>query len=77
MVNSVSLNNERLWRANVPYQDVKGPMKLVYNTLIRSAQSWQRVTMSELDLTILRNLKKTITGKTVSEDDRISYLLAA
>jgi len=52
-------------------------MKLVYGTLIRSAARWQRVTMSDLDLTILKNLKKTIAGKIVSDEDRISYLLAA
>ncbi|NQU68382.1 MAG: IS256 family transposase [Candidatus Marinimicrobia bacterium] len=58
------------------HQNEKGAMKLVYGTLIRSAARWQRVTMSDLDLTILKNLKKTITGKIVSDEDRISYLLA-
>ena len=59
------------------HQNEKGAMKLVYGTLIRSAARWQRVTMSELDLTILRNLKKTITGKIESDENQISYLLAA
>lgn len=59
------------------HQNEKGAMKLVYGTLIRSAARWQRVTMSDLDLTILRNLKKTIVGKIVSEEGKISYLLAA
>ncbi len=59
------------------HQNEKGAMKLVYGTLIRSAARWQRVTMSELDLTILRNLKKTIIGKIESDENQISYLLAA
>jgi len=59
------------------HQNEKGAMKLVYGTLIRSAARWQRVIMSDLDLTILKNLKKTIAGKIVSEENRISYLLAA
>lgn len=59
------------------HQNEKGAMKLVYGTLIRSAERWQRVIMSDLDLTILKNLKKTIAGKIVSEENRISYLLAA
>ena len=59
------------------HQNEKGAMKLVYGTLIRSAKRWQRVTMNNLDLTILRNLKKTITGDTTSEEDMISYIEAA
>jgi len=43
----------------------------------RSAARWQRVTMSDLDLTILKNLKKTILGKIVSDENLISYLLVA
>lgn len=59
------------------HQNEKGAMKLVYGTLIRSAKRWQRVSMKELDLTILRNLKKTIIGQIESDDDRISYVIAA
>lgn len=59
------------------HQNEKGAMKLVYGTLIRSAARWQRVTMSDLDLTILKNLKKTIIGKIVSDEGFISYQLAA
>jgi len=53
------------------------PKPTLPRILIRSAQRWQRVTMSALDLTILKNLKKTITGKAMSDEDRISYIIAA
>jgi len=71
------VEEKRRTRIIPQHQTEKGAMKLVYGTLIRSAARWQRVTMSDLDLTILMNLKKTIAGKIVSEEDRISYLLAA
>ena len=71
------VEEKRRTRIIPQHQNEKGAMKLVYGTLIRSAARWQRVTMSDLDLTILKNLKKTIAGKIVSDEDRISYLLAA
>jgi len=57
----------------------KGAMKLVYGTLIRAAQRWQRVTLDESDLVLLQILRKSMCeNKPVTLiDDRISFKLAA
>ncbi|MBD3225690.1 MAG: IS256 family transposase [Caldithrix sp.] len=54
----------------------KGAIKLVYGVLIRASNKWQRVAMSELDLTILKNIRKTILGKE-NDDKYLSYDVAA
>lgn len=54
----------------------KGAIKLVYGVLIRASNKWQSVSMSELDLTILRNIRKTIVGKE-NNDEYLSYDVAA
>jgi len=54
----------------------KGAIKLVYGVLIRASNRWQRVTMSELDLTILKNIRKTIVGKE-NDNEHLSYDVAA
>ena len=51
-------------------------IKLVYGVLIRASNKWQRVTMSDLDLTILKNIRKTIVGKEI-EGEYLSYDVAA
>src|SRR5690625_5853226 len=38
----------------------KGAMKLVYATLIRAARRWQRVTMDQADLVLLKTLRQTM-----------------
>ena len=57
----------------------KGAMKLVYGTLIRAAQRWQRVTMDESDLILLQTLRKSMCEdqSVTLTDDRISFKLAA
>jgi putative transposase len=57
----------------------KGAMKLVYGVMIRSAQRWQRVTMSEEDLILLKHLRKTMCeNKPITLiDNQISFKLAA
>jgi len=61
------------------HMNEKGAMKLVYGTLIRVANRWQRVSMDEADLVLLKTLRKTMCKDqhiTVT-DDRISFKLAA
>lgn len=57
----------------------KGAMKLVYGTLIRAAKRWQRVSMDQADLVLLKTLRKAMcSGQPVTiNDDRISFKQAA
>lgn len=57
----------------------KGAMKLVYGSLIRAARDWQRVSMDELELAQLKNLRKTMIPdqETITHNNKISYQLAA
>jgi len=53
----------------------RGAVKLVFATLYRAAQRWQRVTISDTDMAILRSIKKTMAPK--QNDEKISYEIAA
>jgi len=54
----------------------KSCLKLVYATLIRVSARWNRISMSELDLTLLRKMRALYEPK--NEDDRfISLTIAA
>jgi transposase-like protein len=57
----------------------KGAMKLVYGTLIRAARRWQRVTMDEVDLVLLKTLRQSMckNQQITLTDDRISFKMAA
>ena len=57
----------------------KGAMKLVYGTLIRAARRWQRVSMDQADLILLKTLRQTMCNEhqITLNDDRISFKLAA
>ncbi len=57
----------------------KGAMKLVYGTLIRAAKRWNRVTMDEADLVLLKTLRKTMCKdhQINLNDNRISFNIAA
>lgn len=57
----------------------KGAMKLVYGTLIRAASRWQRVSMNQADLVLLKTLRQTMCNNQniTLNDDRISFKLAA
>ena len=53
----------------------RGVIKLVYGVLIRAAERWQRVTVSDLDMVILKTIKKTMVSD--QQEDRISYKMGA
>jgi len=40
------------------FLDEKSCLKLVYSTLIRVSEKWHRISMSELDLVLLKNIRK-------------------
>jgi len=54
----------------------KGAIGLVFSVLIRASDSWRKVSMTELDLVQLKNMKKMICPEN-NESDFISYILAA
>ena len=54
----------------------KSCLKLVYATLIRVSERWQKVSMSEYDLSLLRNLRK-LYGWEEDDNGFISKKLAA
>lgn len=56
--------------------DEKSCLKLIYATLIRVSDKWRRISMDELDLTLLKNLRK-LYGFDEPESDYISMKLAA
>lgn len=56
--------------------DEKSCLKLIYATLIRVSDKWRRISMNELDLTLLKNLRK-LYGFDEPESDYISMKLAA
>lgn len=61
------------------HQNEKGAMKLVFGVLIRASYHWRRINMSQLDLTILKNIRKTIVSDLENEknETKISYIVAA
>jgi len=58
------------------FLDEKSCLKLVYATLIRVSERWQKVNMSAYDLTLLKNLRK-LYGWEEDENGFISKKLAA
>jgi putative transposase len=58
------------------HQNEKGAMKLVFGVLLRASQNWQRITMKELDLVMLRNIRKTIVPE-IELEEKLSYEWAA
>ena len=54
----------------------KGAIGLVFSVLIRASNSWRKVTMSDLDLAQLKNMKKIICPDN-NDNNFISYYLAA
>ena len=58
------------------FLDEKSCLKLVYATLIRVSDRWRRVSMSEYDLALLKNIRK-LYGWKEDENGFISMKLAA
>jgi putative transposase len=58
------------------HQNEKGAMKLVFGVLLRASQNWQRITMKELDLVMLRNIRQTIVPE-IELEEKLSYEWAA
>lgn len=69
------LEQKRRTKTIPKFFDEKSCLKLVYAILIRVSERWQRVKMSEWDLTLLKNLRK-LKGWT-DDDGWISRKIAA
>jgi transposase-like protein len=54
----------------------KGAVGLVFAVLIRASKSWRKVKMVELDLAVLKNIRKLICPES-NDNNQISYELAA
>lgn len=54
----------------------KGAIGLVFSVLIRAAEKWRKITMSELDLTQLLHLRKLMVPE-ITDDNKISYKTVA
>jgi len=54
-------------------------MKLVYATLIRAARRWQRISMVQANLVLLKTLRQTMYNEhqIALNENRISFKLAA
>jgi transposase-like protein len=59
------------------FLDEKSCLKLVFATLIRVSDKWRSVSMSEYDLTLLKNIRTLYGWKTVDGDNFISLKMAA
>lgn len=58
------------------HQNEKGAIKLVFGVLIRASYNWRRININELDLAILRKIRKTIVAD-LENEEKISYEWAA
>jgi transposase-like protein len=59
------------------FLDEKSCLKLVFATLIRASDKWNKVAMSEYDLALLKNIRKLYGWKNIDNDDFISLKIAA
>ncbi len=58
------------------FLDEKSCLKLVYATLIRVSEKWNRISMNDLDITLLKNIRK-LYGFEHHDDGFISMKIAA
>ena len=70
------LEQKRRTKVIPRFLDEKSCLKLVYATLIRVSEKWNRISMNELDLTLLKNIRK-LYGFKHNDDGFISMKIAA
>jgi hypothetical protein len=56
--------------------DEKSCLKLIYATLIRVSRNWRKISMSNLDLALLKNIRK-LYGFETHDNQFISMKVAA
>ena len=70
------LEQKRRTKVIPRFLDEKSCLKLVYATLIRVSEKWNRISMNDLDLTLLKNIRK-LYGFKQNDDEFISMKIAA
>ena len=70
------LEQKRRTKVIPRFLDEKSCLKLVYATLIRVSEKWNRISMNDLDLTLLKNIRK-LCGFKNNDDGYISMKIAA
>ena len=70
------LEQKRRTKVIPRFLDEKSCLKLVYATLIRVSEKWNRISMNDLDLTLLKNIRK-LYGFEHQDDGFISMKIAA
>jgi putative transposase len=70
------LEQKRRTKVIPRFLDEKSCLKLVYATLIRVSEKWNRISMNDLDLTLLKNIRK-LYGFKHHDDEFISMKIAA
>ena len=70
------LEQKRRTKVIPRFLDEKSCLKLVYATLIRVSEKWNRISMNDLDLTLLKNIRK-LYGFEHQDDGFISMKVAA
>jgi transposase-like protein len=70
------LEQKRRTKVIPRFLDEKSCLKLVYATLIRVSEKWNRISMNDLDLTLLKNIRK-LYGFKQQDDEFISMKIAA
>jgi putative transposase len=70
------LEQKRRTKVIPRFLDEKSCLKLVYAILIRVSEKWNRISMNDLDLTLLKNIRK-LYGFKHQDDEFISMKIAA
>jgi len=70
------LEQKRRTKVIPRFLDEKSCLKLVYATLIRVSEKWNRISMNDLDLTLLKNIRK-LYGFKQHDDGFISLKIVA
>ena len=76
LIERAFLEQKRRTKIIPQFMNEKSCLKLIYATLIRVSQKWRRISMSELDLVLLKNLRK-LYGFENHDDQFISMKVAA
>lgn len=76
LIERAFLEQKRRTKIIPRFMDEKSCLKLIYATLIRVSQKWRRISMNNLDLALLKNLRK-LYGFDDTNDQYISMKVAA
>ena len=76
LIERAFLEQKRRTKIIPRFMDEKSCLKLIYATLIRVSRKWRKISMSDLDLALLKNIRK-LYGFETNENQFISMKVAA